>query len=109
MMLVMTATPLAMLGHGHTLGFASLVISWHVLAMFVPSFFSGPLIARFGLRRTLGAGLVTMLVSTVVAIGGTSGGHFAAALILNGFAWNLLFVVAIMLRLGDRPFVDTVR
>lgn len=92
MMLVMTATPLAMLGHGHTLGFASLVISWHVLAMFVPSFFSGALIGRVGLRPVLGAGAALMVGSALVAAAGTDGAHFAAALVLNGLAWNLLFV-----------------
>ena len=92
MALVMTATPLAMLGHGHSLGFASLVVSWHVLAMFVPSFASGPLIGRVGLRPVLIAGLGLMAASAGVAIAGTSGAHFALALVANGLAWNFLFV-----------------
>ena len=92
MMLVMTATPLAMLGHGHSFGLASLVVSWHVLAMFVPSFFSGLLIDRLGLGRMLGAGFMLMIASALVAIAGTTGAHFAVALIVNGLAWNFLFV-----------------
>lgn len=92
MMLIMTATPLAMLGHGHSLGVASLVVSAHVLAMFVPSFFSGTLIGAVGLRPVLAAGLVLMVVSALVAIGGSSGAHFAVALVVNGLAWNFLFV-----------------
>ena len=92
MVLVMTATPLAMLGHGHSLGFAGLVISAHVLAMFVPSFFSGPLIGRLGVRPVLIAGLASMAVSAIVAMLGTTGAHFALALVVNGLAWNFLFV-----------------
>ena len=92
MALVMTATPLAMLGHGHSLGFASLVVSWHVLAMFVPSFFSGPLIGRVGVRPVLFAGLALMAASAGIAIAGTGGAHFALALVANGLAWNFLFV-----------------
>ena len=48
MMLVMTATPVAMLGCGFTVQDSSWVIQWHALAMFVPSFFTGSLITRFG-------------------------------------------------------------
>ena len=105
MVLVMTATPLAMIGHGYTLGFASLVVSWHVLAMFVPSFFSGALIARFGLRRMLGAGTALMVVSALVAIAGTSAAHFAVALVVNGLAWNFLFVggSALLVGVADGP------
>jgi hypothetical protein len=39
MVLVMTATPVAMLGCGFTVQDSSWVIQWHALAMFVPSFF----------------------------------------------------------------------
>ena len=92
MMLVMTATPLAMLGHGHTLGLASLVISWHVLAMFAPSFFSGLLITWLGVRTMLGTGTFVMIASTIVAISDTTGMHFAIALTMNGLAWNFLYV-----------------
>jgi len=81
-----------MLGHGHSLGFASLVISWHVLAMFVPSFFSGALIERFGLARIVTAGLTLMVLSSIVAVIGTERVHFALALIGNGLGWNFLFV-----------------
>ena len=56
MILAMTATPLAMIHHHHDLADASRVIQAHVLGMFVPSFFTGSLIARFGdLPKLLGA------------------------------------------------------
>lgn len=52
MVMVMTATPLAMQHHGHATGSAATVIQWHVLGMFVPSFFTGNLIRRFGVLRS---------------------------------------------------------
>ena len=50
----MTATPLAMVHHHHGLDQASLVIQLHVLGMFLPSFFTGSLIARFGVLQVMG-------------------------------------------------------
>ena len=51
MILAMTATPLAMVHHHHDLAAAATVIQLHVLGMFLPSFFTGSLIARFGVLR----------------------------------------------------------
>ncbi|MGD9390594.1 MAG: MFS transporter, partial [Thioalkalispiraceae bacterium] len=51
MSLIMTATPLAMQHHHHVYSDTAFVIQWHVLGMFVPSFFTGYLIHRFGLLR----------------------------------------------------------
>ena len=49
MVFVMTAAPIAMVGHGHSVNHAALGIQWHVLAMFAPSFVTGHLMARFRL------------------------------------------------------------
>jgi hypothetical protein len=57
MNLVMTSTPLAVVGCGFSTGTAADVVSAHVLAMFAPSFFTGHLIARFGRERIVAAGL----------------------------------------------------
>ena len=56
MSLVMNATPLAMIACGHSFADAATTIQAHVLAMFVPSFFTGTIVARFGLSRTMMAG-----------------------------------------------------
>ncbi|MCT7654970.1 hypothetical protein MBH78_10115 [Oceanimonas sp. NS1] len=53
MVLLMTATPLAMDGHHHDFPATAMVIQWHVLGMFVPSFFTGRLIRRFGTRNVI--------------------------------------------------------
>ena len=92
MMLVMTATPVAMIGCGFTVRDSSWVIQWHVLAMFVPSFFTGNLIARFGAERISAFG---MLLLTGAAISGLMGIHFdnfAVGLILLGLGWNFGFI-----------------
>ena len=55
MSFVMTGAPLAMVGCGFTPDEAALGISWHVLAMFAPSFVTGRLIGRFGKALPSGA------------------------------------------------------
>ena len=58
MNLVMTSTPLAVVGCGYTTANAADIVSAHVLAMYVPSFFTGHLIARFGTERIMALGLL---------------------------------------------------
>jgi MFS family permease len=92
MVLLMTASPLAMTHAGHSIGETALAMRWHVLGMFVPSFFTGHLIARFGVRAVLQAGAVVLLASIAVAYTGTGAPRFWLALALLGIGWNFLFV-----------------
>ncbi|MBP1804478.1 MFS transporter [Rubellimicrobium aerolatum] len=94
MNLVMTSTPLAIVGCGFTPGNAADVISAHVLAMFVPSFFTGHLIARFGAQRIVMAGLVILAVAGMVGLSGVELGHFFGTLVLLGLGWNFGFIGA---------------
>jgi len=94
MTFVMTASPVAMVGHGHSIDHAALGIQWHVLAMFAPSFFTGSLITRFGKERIAALGLVLIAASGAVALGGLDLGHFWAALVLLGIGWNFGFIGA---------------
>ncbi len=94
MNLVMTSTPLAMVGCGFATAQAADVVMWHVVAMFGPSFFTGHLIARFGAEKVIAAGLVILAAAGVVALSGVSLGHFTLALILLGLGWNLGFIGA---------------
>lgn len=94
MNLVMTAAPLAMIDCGHSVTDATLGIQWHVLGMFVPSFVTGHLIARFGLARITAIGLVLIALTGVVAISGLTVAHFWTALVLLGVGWNFSFVGA---------------
>ena len=92
MILAMTATPIAMLHHQHNLADASLVIQLHVLGMFLPSFFTGSLIARFGVLQVMLAGLALLTGHVLLTLSGTGLYSFAAALALLGIGWNFLYV-----------------
>lgn len=92
MIMVMTATPLAMQICGQSLGDAATVIQWHVLGMFAPSFFTGDLIRRFGVLRIMGLGVVLLAANVAVAFSGMEFLHFLSGLILLGVGWNFLFI-----------------
>lgn len=94
MNLVMTSTPIAVVGCGFTPGNAADIVSAHVIAMFAPSFFTGHLIARFGVDRIVGIGLATLGLSGIVALSGVELGHFFLALVLLGIGWNFGFIGA---------------
>ena len=94
MNLVMTSTPLAVVGCGYTEGAAANVVMAHVLAMFAPSFFTGHLIARFGVERIVGLGLIILAGAGAVALAGVELGNFFVALILLGLGWNFGFIGA---------------
>jgi len=94
MNLVMTSTPLAVVGCGFATAQAANVVSGHVLAMFAPSFFTGPLIARFGVERVVAAGLVILAAAGAVGLSGVTLGHFTVALVLLGLGWNFAFIGA---------------
>lgn len=94
MNLVMTSTPLAMVGCGFATADAANVVSGHVLAMFAPSFFTGALIARYGPERVIATGLVALAAAGVVGLAGVTIWHFTAALILLGLGWNFGFIGA---------------
>ncbi|RWM76733.1 MAG: MFS transporter [Mesorhizobium sp.] len=94
MSFVMTGAPLAMVGCGLSTDDATLGISWHVMAMFAPSFFTGSLIYRFGAERIVATGLVLLIGCAVVALSGLALWQFWTALILLGLGWNFGFIGA---------------
>ncbi|TGP95972.1 MULTISPECIES: MFS transporter [unclassified Mesorhizobium] len=94
MSFVMTGAPLAMVGCGLSEDDATLGISWHVMAMFGPSFFTGSLIHRFGAERIVAIGLLLLIGCAVVALSGLALWQFWTALILLGLGWNFAFIGA---------------
>ena len=92
MNLLMSATPIAMAQCKHPFESTALVIEWHVLGMFVPSFFTGHLIKRFGVLPVMAAGVVLNLACIAVALSGVDLMQFLAALLLLGVGWNFLYV-----------------
>ena len=94
MNMVMTAAPLAMVECNHSVKDATLGLQWHVIAMFLPSFFTGNLIARYGVERVIGAGFLLLIASAAVSIAGITLWHFWFGLILLGVGWNFAFIGA---------------
>lgn len=94
MNLLMTSTPLAVVGCGFTTGNAADIVSAHVIAMFAPSFFTGHLIARFGAMRIVAIGLVLLALAGGVALSGVELTQFFVALVLLGVGWNFGFIGA---------------
>ncbi len=94
MNLVMTSTPLAVVGCGMDSGTAANIVGAHVLAMYIPSFFTGHLIARLGKELVVGLGLVILAASGMVALTGVELEKFYIALILLGIGWNFGFIGA---------------
>ncbi len=92
MILAMTATPLAMKHHHHDLTASSTVIQLHVLGMFLPSFFTGSLINRYGVLRVMLTGVAVLTGHVLTTLTGTGYPSFAIALILLGIGWNFLYI-----------------
>ena len=104
MNLVMTSTPLAVVGCGFTTDNANDIVSAHVLAMFAPSFFTGHLIARFGVEKIMATGLGILALAGVVGLAGVELGNFYVALVLLGIGWNFGFIGATTMLAGaHRP------
>lgn len=92
MNLVMTTTPLAMVACQHPFDSAALVIQWHIVGMYAPSFFTGHLIRRFGVIPILSLGAFLILGCIAVNLSGTGVFHFWSGLVLLGLGWNFMFV-----------------
>lgn len=92
MMLVMTATPVAMLGCGFAVNDSYMVILMHALAMFVPSFFTGNLIARFGAESISAVGMLLLVAAAISGLMGIEFENFAVGLVLLGLGWNFGFL-----------------
>lgn len=104
MNLVMTSSPLAVVGCGFETSNAADVVTAHVLAMYVPSFFTGHIIARFGVEKVIALGLVILASAGAVAMAGVELENFFIALILLGVGWNFGFIGATtMLTAAQRP------
>jgi len=94
MTLVMTSTPLAVVGCGYETTNAADIVSAHVLAMYGPSFFTGHLIARFGAVRIIAIGLTILASAGLFSMTGVQLENFYVALILLGIGWNFGYIGA---------------
>ena len=104
MNLVMTSTPLAVVGCGYSQSNAADIVMMHVLGMFIPSFFTGHLIARYGAPRIVSIGLIILGGAGISNIAGVELVNFYIGLILLGIGWNFGFIGATtMLALAHEP------
>ncbi|MFM2067596.1 MAG: hypothetical protein RLZZ584_2505, partial [Pseudomonadota bacterium] len=92
MNLLMAATPIAMSQCSHPFSAAALVLEWHVVGMYLPSFFTGSLIKRVGPLPVMAAGLALNVICVGVALSGVDLMHFMVALVTLGVGWNFLFI-----------------
>lgn len=90
MVAIMTMTPIHMIGHGHSVGAAGLVIAVHVAAMYLPSPISGLLVDRVGRLPVAAASGVTLVAAGIVAALAppASVPLLALALALLGLGWS---------------------
>ncbi|MGD9539171.1 MAG: MFS transporter [Alphaproteobacteria bacterium] len=94
MSVVMTSIPLAMKVCGLSFFDTAQVIQWHVFGMFAPSFFTGHLIRRFGVRNVMLAGAAIEALCVLVNVTDESLASFWIGGVLLGVGWNFLFVGA---------------
>ena len=94
MVLLMTATPIAMQNDDFPFSNIAWVIQWHVLGMYVPSFFTGHLIRRFSSRSVIVWGCATLALCVLVNVLGQSYWHYWLGLLLLGVGWNFTFIGA---------------
>lgn len=92
MNLLMVATPLAMGFCGHPYSAAALVIQWHIIGMFAPSFFTGALIRRLGVLNVMFIGALLLYVCVAIALAGVSVANFWFSLTILGIGWNFLYI-----------------
>jgi MFS family permease len=92
MNLLMAATPIAMSQCSHPFSSTALVLEWHVLGMFVPSFFTGTLIKRFGALPVMSTGVLLNALCIAVALSGVELMQFLVALFALGVGWNFLYI-----------------
>lgn len=92
MTLVMTSTPLAIVACGYGFRESATVIQWHIIAMFLPSFFTGHLIQRFGVLPIIATGAAIELGCALVNLAGTDFWNFLIANVLVGLGWNFTYV-----------------
>lgn len=77
----------------HGVADVAAVVQMHTLGMFFPSFFTGSLIARFGVLRIMLGGAALLTAAQVApSFSGIGFASFAFALGLLGVGWNFLYV-----------------
>lgn len=94
MALVMTGAPLAMAAHQHGIDDTAFSMQVHLLGMFVPSFFTGQLIAKYKATNIMFWGVAIMLVSIAINTTEISLMNMGTSLFILGLGWNFMYISA---------------
>ena len=98
MVFIMTATPIHMNKmSGFSLSDTVFVVQSHIIAMFLPSLFTGILIARFGVFKIMLTGLASFAATVLLSITSNILLSDWVALVLLGIGWNFLFISSTIL------------
>ena len=93
MSFLMTATPISMhIVHHLSLEKTGIVLQFHVLAMFLPSLFTGNLIKSFGYSYMMYAGVLFYILTILMSFFEPSFLNYFISLIFLGIGWNFLFI-----------------
>jgi MFS family permease len=105
MSFTMTATPIQLNRmSGFTLDETAWVIQSHVVAMYVPSLFTGYIMERLGVLRVMFVGVLLLGSCVLLALISQHLLHYWAALVLLGLGWNFVYVGAtVLLTRSYRP------
>ena len=92
MNLIMTSSPIAIVGCGFGTNQAANVVSAHALAMFAPSFVTGKLVEKYGEKSIISTGMLLFLLAVLINYNGVNISNFYISLILIGIGWNFSFI-----------------
>ena len=93
MTFLMTATPISMhVMENMSLTKTSIVIQFHVAAMFLPSLLTGYLIKKFGHSNIVYSGIFLYSITLIASTFDQSFFNYMFALIFLGLGWNFLFI-----------------
>ncbi len=99
---IMSATPLSMhVMDRLTLNDTTIVIQSHIIAMYLPSLFTGFLVERLGLKVLQVTGIIIMVAGVIIAVSGHNFANYVTALISIGLGWNFLFVAGTVMLTGS--------
>lgn len=105
MSFTMTATPIQLnTMSGFSLENTAWVIQSHIVAMFLPSLFTGYIMERLGVLRVMFVGVLLLVLCVLLGLISHHLLHYWGALVLLGLGWNFLYVGAtVLLTRSYRP------
>ncbi|MGB3276013.1 MAG: MFS transporter [Castellaniella sp.] len=106
MNLLMVQASLHMAGLHMHFSAVGTAIQWHVVAMFAPSFFTGAIIGRLGLRTVIASGIILLIAASILNLLSDDYLMLVASLVVLGLGWNFTYVggSALLARiLGEQP------